>query len=95
MPITLLTILILAQAPAATQPAQPNPPIDVTAKKKKKQDCKVIELTGSRMQQRVCRDDFGDFNYGPGVSEAAPNSGMIHAPPPATPPAGSIGGPPR
>lgn len=93
MPIAIMTILILAQTPAATQPTQPGPPIDVTAKKQKKQQCKVIELTGSRMQQRVCRDEFGDFNYGPGVSEAAPNPGVIHAIP--GPAKGGVGGVPQ
>jgi hypothetical protein len=92
MPMFLLASLLVVQAPAAAPP-QPAQPIEVTQKKKSAQVCKVVEITGSRMRQRVCRDEFGKFDLGPGVTDAAPNPGVIHAMP--GPAKGGFGGVPQ
>ena len=93
MPMIIVAALMLAQTPPAAQPAQSTEPIEVTQKKKPKQVCKVIEITGSRMRQRVCQDQFGKFDLGPGVTDAAANPGVIHAIPGAA--KGGLGGVPQ
>ena len=96
MPTILLAAMIMAQAPAAAQPApaaQSTKPIDVNGKKKPKEKCEYMEVTGSHTRQRVCRDEYGYSNVGPNVSEAAPNPGMIHAIPGAA--KGGFGGVPQ
>jgi len=72
MSLLLVAGLIMAQAPAAVQPEQP-----VTVKKKPQQVCQMMEVTGSRARKRVCRDESGVLDLGPGVSRGAPNSGMF------------------
>ena len=78
MPIMIVAALVLAQAPPAAQPPKSDQPIDVTQKKKTKQVCKVMEVTGSRMSQRVCRDEMGKFDLVPNVTDAADNPGIVH-----------------
>jgi len=65
MSILFLAAMMMAQAsaPAAAQPEQP-----VTIKKKPRQICEMIEVTGSRARKRVCRDENGQLDLGPGVS---------------------------
>ena len=87
MPMFLVASLLLVQAPAATPASQQ--PIDVNGQKKAKQICKVIEVTGSRMRQRVCKKEGGDFDLGPNVSGGAP--GMFKQQPVAQP--GGLAGP--
>ena len=50
----IVTALMMAQAPAAVQPA----PVPQKAAKKAKpqQVCEYFEITGSRQKQRVCHD---------------------------------------
>jgi hypothetical protein len=92
MPLMLFAALMMAQAPAAAQPAQP---AQTAAKKAKpKQHCVFTEVTGSRTRQRVCQNENGQFDLGPDVAGAGPNSGMFHAPPPTAQPT-SMGAPPR
>ena len=93
MPMILVAALMMAQAPAAAQPALPAPAAQPKAKKPK-QICENIEVTGSRRPQRVCRDEDGVFKLGSDVANSAPNAGMFHPPPPAPQPVG-LGGPPR
>jgi len=94
MPLMFVAALMLAQAAApAAQPAPPAPPIDVTGKRKPKQKCEFIEVTGSHTRQRVCRDEFGELDLGPGVTSAGANPGMIHATPGAA--KGGVGGVPQ
>ena len=71
MSMMFLAAMMMAQAPAAVQtpPSQP-----VAAKQKPKQVCENIEITGSRSKRRVCRDDDGNLDLGPGVKSGA--SGM-------------------
>ena len=75
----LLAGLMMAQTPAATQPQAP-----ATAKKKPHQVCEMIEVTGSRSRKRVCRDENGALDLGPGVSRGAPNAGMLRQSPSGT-----------
>jgi hypothetical protein len=63
MSIFFLAAMMMAQAPAAAQPEQP-----VTIKRKPRQVCEMIEVTGSRARKRVCRDENGRLDLGPGVS---------------------------
>jgi len=93
MPMIIIAALLLAEAPATMQPMQPSQSIDIAQKKTAKQVCKVIEVTGSRMRRRVCQDEFGKFDLGPGVTDAAPNPGIIHAIPGAA--KGGLGGVPQ
>jgi hypothetical protein len=93
MPMMFIAALMMAQAPTAVSPTAPVPPIEVKAKKKPKQNCQFMEVTGSRTRQRVCHDQFGELDLGPGVSNAAPNPGMMHAIPGAA--KGGLGGTPQ
>jgi hypothetical protein len=89
-------LLISAQAPAAQQPAPPAQSAQSTqpaAKKKPKQNCQFMEVTGSRTRQRICHDQFGELDLGPGVSNEAPNAGMMHSIPGAA--KGGVGGTPQ
>ena len=90
MPMILVASLLLVQAPAAASPAQQ--PIDVTGQKKPKEVCKVIEVTGSRMRQRVCKKEGGNFDLGPNVTDAAA-PGMFK--PQAVGQVGGFGAPPK
>ena len=77
MSLALIASLMLAQAPATAQPLSVQPPAAVKAKPK--QICQSIEVTGSRARRRVCRDEFGVLDLGPGVASGAPNSAMARA----------------
>jgi hypothetical protein len=66
MSMLIVAAMMMAQAPAAVQPEQP-----VTVKKKPKQVCELMEVTGSRSKKRVCRDASGQLDLGPGVSNSA------------------------
>ena len=90
MPMFLVASLLLVQAPPAAPASQQ--PIDVNGQKKSKEVCKVIEVTGSRMRQRVCKKEGGDFDLGPNVTDAtAP--GMFK--PQAVDKGGGFGPPPK
>ena len=72
--------LIMAQA-AVTPPAQPVQQAPITVNKKKsKEHCVFMEVTGSHARQRICQDEAGNSNA-PGVSDSAPNSGMLRSMP--------------
>ena len=77
MSMMFLAVMMMAQAPAAvpTVPAQP-----VTAKQKPKQVCEYIEITGSRSKRRVCHDESGQLDLGPGVSNSAYDKTRINEP---------------
>jgi hypothetical protein len=81
--IVILAALMAAQAPAEVQPDGPGQPVEVTGEKRKKpkQKCQYVEVSGSRMRQRVCHDDYGTVTRGPNVTDAGVNPGMLHAPP--------------
>jgi hypothetical protein len=92
MPMLLAAALMMAQA--AVPPASPTvQPAQITVKKNKpKEVCEYMEVTGSHARQRVCHNSAGDLEL-PGVSEAGPNPGMIHAIPGAA--KGGLGGTPQ
>ena len=69
MPMVLLAAMMMAQAPAAAQPSAVQPAL--AAKKKAPQVCEYLEVTGSRSKRRVCRDESGNLDLGPGVSNNA------------------------
>jgi hypothetical protein len=85
MSLMFVAALFMAQAPAATPPAAPAP---AAKPAKPKQVCEMIEVTGSRSKKRVCRDDSGVLDLGPGVSRMGAQ-GRINQQGGATP-----GGPP-
>lgn len=84
MPLMIFTALMLAQAPAAAQPSQSNRPIEVTQKKQSKQKCEYMEVTGSHTRQRICRDEFGNLDLGPNVTNSVA-AGVLHPTPVAQP----------
>ena len=71
MSLMILAAMMMAQAPAAAEPtsAPQTIPAPATAAKKQKpkQICESIEVTGSRSKRRVCRDDNGNLDLGPGI----------------------------
>ncbi|HEX4761761.1 MAG TPA: hypothetical protein VFU87_03100 [Sphingomicrobium sp.] len=69
MSILLATLLLAASEPAtAAQPTQEPP---VVVKKKPRQVCEYIEITGSRSRKRVCRNADGELDLtGHGVSSS-------------------------
>jgi hypothetical protein len=71
MSLLIIAGLMMAQAPSATQPPAAKPA-------KPQKVCQMIEVTGSRSKKRVCRDENGVLDLGPGVSRGAPNAGMLH-----------------
>ena len=79
MSAVILAGFLLAQAPVAvsTHPQS-------AATKKPAQVCQMIEVTGSRARKRVCRDDNGVLDLGPGVTRGAPNSSIFRAGPSGT-----------
>jgi hypothetical protein len=84
----LLAALLIAQQPIVVEGVQPAP-----VAKKKKQKCETMEVSGSRMPKRVCRDVNGDLEKVPGVTDTASNPGMMHATPGAA--QGGLGGVPQ
>jgi hypothetical protein len=71
MSLMFLAAMMMAQAPAGAAP-QPATAAQPAAKKQKpKQVCEYIELTGSRSKRRVCRDDDGNLDMGPGIKSGA------------------------
>jgi len=75
MSMMFLAAMMMAQAPAAVPP-QPA----AAAKPKPKQVCEYIEITGSRSKRRVCRDENGQLDLGPGVSDSAYGKTRINEP---------------
>ena len=73
MSMMLLAALMMAQAPAAAPATVELAPVQAPAAKKQKpkQVCEYIELTGSRSKRRVCRDDDGNLDMGPGIKSGA------------------------
>jgi hypothetical protein len=69
MSMLFLAAMMMAQTPAAVPPAAPVVP--AAKKQKPAQICEYIEITGSRSKRRVCRDDTGHLDLGPGVSNSA------------------------
>jgi hypothetical protein len=88
MSMMFLAAMMMAEAPAAAQPAQPAQP--VAAKPKPKQVCEYLEITGSRAKRRVCRDADGNLDLGPGISNSAFGKAKIE--PQGTPSTGGPGG---
>ena len=68
MSMLFLAAMMMAQTPAAVPPAAP---AAAAKKQKPPQICEYIEITGSRSKRRVCRDDTGHLDLGPGVSNSA------------------------
>lgn len=73
MSLMIVSALLLAQAPAAVQPA----PVQKVKKAKPPQICEMMEITGSRAKQRVCRDAEGTLDLGPGISNSLAGKGRI------------------
>ena len=72
MSIMILAAVMMAQAPAQVQPPQPaNVQQPVAKKKKPKQICEEMEITGSRSPRRVCRDADGNLDLGPGITSGS------------------------
>ena len=70
MSLMILAAMMMAQAPSAAEPAVTSAAPAATAavkKQKTKQVCEYVEVTGSRSKRRVCRDDSGSLDLGPGV----------------------------
>ncbi len=82
MSILILAAAMMAQTQAAAQPEKP-----VTVVKKAKQVCEYIEVTGSRSKRRVCRDENGVLDLGPGVSRMGVQGKLYQK-------GGASGGPP-
>ena len=61
MSALILTAIMMAQAPA-TVPAAPEQPAKVK-QQKPKQICETVDVTGSRVPQRICHD----ANTGPAM----------------------------
>ena len=74
MSILFFAAALLAQASPAAQPASAPAP---AAKKKSHQVCEMLEVTGSRARQQVCRDESGRLDLGPGVSDSAFGKGTL------------------
>lgn len=72
----MFLLFLVAQA-AAAQPAEPASKADV----KPKQICEYKVVTGSRGKRKVCKDENGHVDFGPGVWSSASNSGMLRAAP--------------
>jgi hypothetical protein len=75
MSMMFLAAMMMAQAPAAVPPQPAS-----EAKPKPKQVCEYIEITGSRSKRRVCRDENGQLDLGPGVSDSAYGKTRINEP---------------
>ena len=89
-----LAATMLAASPETVQTSPTGEPIEVDAKKKEKQRCQYIEVSGSRMRQRVCTDANGVTQRMPGITDAGSNPGMVHATPGAAA-EGGLGGVPK
>lgn len=72
-----MLLLLLAAQVTAAPPSEPAGQADA----KPKQTCEYKVVTGSRGKKKVCRDENGHEDYGPGVWSSAPNSGMLRAAP--------------
>jgi len=68
-----LAAMMMAQAPATAQPQPAAPALQPPAAKKAKpkQICEYMEITGSRSPRRVCRDDTGNLDLGPGIQSGS------------------------
>ena len=77
MPMIFVAAVMLAQA--AAQPAP------IVVNKKKEQVCEYVDVSGSRMRQRVCHDR-GAAPANHDAEAATGNAGMFHAAPPAPAP---------
>jgi len=71
MSVMFLAAMMMAQAPAEAAPQAAAPAQPAAKKQKPKQICEYIELTGSRSKRRVCRDDDGNLDMGPGIKSGA------------------------
>ena len=76
MSILILAAMMMAQAPSAVQPP-PEQPVKVK-KHKPKQICETVDVTGTRVPQRICRNaddpapmelDMSDATFGLGRVE--------------------------
>ena len=95
--ILLLATMMAAQA-AQPVAAPERQPVDVTGikKKKPKQHCEYIDMSGSRMPKRVCTDINGNPNRDPNISDLGDSASMLRAPPGAAATApGGMGSPPK
>ena len=72
MSLMILAAMMMAQAPAQAQLPQPATAQQPAVKKKKpKQICEEMEITGSRSPRRVCRDADGNLDLGPGITSGS------------------------
>lgn len=89
MSMLLLAAMMMAQAPAAVEPAPTRPAVQPAVKEKPKKVCQYIEITGSRSRQRVCRDENGTLDLGPGVSDTGWGKTRVNDPAVAVGPPGA------
>jgi hypothetical protein len=68
MPLFIVASLMMAQVAAQPAPQQPLAPQQRAKKQKQAQVCEEIEVTGSRSKRRVCHDQSGNLDLGPGIS---------------------------
>jgi hypothetical protein len=89
--LILLALMATAQGPAAAPAPVPSAPVTVTGDKKPKRVCQLVDVSGSRMRQRVCKDEQGvEVGGTVHISDAASNPGMFKATP--GPAGSSLGG---
>ncbi len=86
-------IILLAAMLATPQPTAADSADLHAVVKKPKEDCVYIEVSGSRMRKRVCRDSNGMVERDPGITDSLDNPGMAHAIP--GPAKGGLGGTPK
>jgi hypothetical protein len=85
MSILLATFLLAAADPATVAQPPQEPPVVV--KKKPRQVCEYIEITGSRSRKRICRNADGDLDLtGHGVSGVVGGKSKVSLPPAAATP---------
>jgi hypothetical protein len=75
MSMMFLAAMMMAQAPAAAQPAPAQAP--AAKKHKPAQICEDVELTGSRAKRRICHDPNVDAGTLMGVSHSVGGKGKI------------------
>jgi hypothetical protein len=75
MSMMFLAAMMMAQAPAAAQPAPAQAP--AAKKHKPAQICEDVELTGSRAKRHICHDSNVDVGSLEGVSHSIGGKGKM------------------
>lgn len=88
--IVLIAAMMLVQQPIVVEADKP---AQAAAKKKAKESCHNVWVSGSRMPMRVCDGDNANSDLGPNTTDASANPGLFHATP--GPAQGGLGGVPK